>query len=170
MNENFSTQRREGAKTLGVRYVAGFMFTFDRDRVALIRKQKPVWQRGKLNGIGGKVEPGETAVQAMVREFQEETGYQTGEEMWSHFCAMHGENDGGEDSFHVDFFATTGAVSFLRSPEEEQIELILTDHINVRRNDMVENLPWLIALAIDHIHDGRPSMVTASYGKGTVTG
>jgi 8-oxo-dGTP pyrophosphatase MutT (NUDIX family) len=27
--------------------------------VLLIEKQKPAWQRGKLNGVGGKIEPGE---------------------------------------------------------------------------------------------------------------
>lgn len=42
--------------------------------VALIRKEKPEWQRNKLNGIGGKIEPGETSYAAMVREFREETG------------------------------------------------------------------------------------------------
>jgi 8-oxo-dGTP pyrophosphatase MutT (NUDIX family) len=38
-----------------------------------IRKNRPHWQAGKLNGIGGKVEPGENADQAMVRETLEET-------------------------------------------------------------------------------------------------
>jgi hypothetical protein len=37
-------------------YVCGFMFANDFTEVALIRKNKPEWQRGKLNGIGGKVE------------------------------------------------------------------------------------------------------------------
>jgi 8-oxo-dGTP diphosphatase len=37
-----------------MRYVLGFMFSSDHSEVALIRKRKPEWQRGKLNGIGGK--------------------------------------------------------------------------------------------------------------------
>lgn len=41
-------------------------------RVLLMRKTAPEWQRGFLNGPGGKQEPGETILQAMEREFQEE--------------------------------------------------------------------------------------------------
>ena len=55
-------------------YVAGFCFSECGGRVALIRKLKPEWQRGLLNGIGGKMEPGESLHSAMVREFEEETG------------------------------------------------------------------------------------------------
>lgn len=43
-------------------------------RVWLIKKSKPVWQRGLFNGIGGKIEPGETPYQAIRREFEEEAG------------------------------------------------------------------------------------------------
>lgn len=53
-------------------YVCGFAFTED-GRVLLIRKARPDWQAGLLNGIGGKVEKGETPTGAMMREFEEET-------------------------------------------------------------------------------------------------
>ena len=39
-----------------MKYVAGFMFSEDRRLVALIRKSKPEWQKGKLNGIGEKAQ------------------------------------------------------------------------------------------------------------------
>jgi 8-oxo-dGTP diphosphatase len=55
-------------------YVIGFLFTIERDRVLLVRKNRPEWQAGRLNGIGGKIEPGELAIDAMIREFKEETG------------------------------------------------------------------------------------------------
>ncbi len=55
-------------------YCLGFLFNIDRDSVLLIEKQKPPWQKGKLNGVGGLIEDGENAEQAMVREFYEETG------------------------------------------------------------------------------------------------
>jgi 8-oxo-dGTP pyrophosphatase MutT (NUDIX family) len=42
--------------------------------VMLIRKAKPAWQKGRLNLVGGKVEPGESFDQAAEREFGEETG------------------------------------------------------------------------------------------------
>lgn len=63
-------------------YVLGFMFTGDRKKVALIRKYNPPPQRGFLNGIGGKIEPGEVPIHAMVREFREETGVDTSTKAW----------------------------------------------------------------------------------------
>lgn len=56
------------------RYVVGFMFDPQRSEVLLIQKLQPEWQRGRWNGIGGHIEEGELAVDAMRREFLEETG------------------------------------------------------------------------------------------------
>ena len=36
-------------------YVCGLLFSVDRTRVLLIRKRRPAWQAGRLNGVGGKV-------------------------------------------------------------------------------------------------------------------
>ena len=55
-------------------YACGFLFSLDRTRVLLIRKRRPAWQAGKLNGLGGKVEPGESFHDALVRELCEELG------------------------------------------------------------------------------------------------
>lgn len=55
-------------------YVDGFLFNDDGTDVLLIRKTRPKWQAGKLNGIGGKVEEHECPANAMSREFAEETG------------------------------------------------------------------------------------------------
>jgi len=44
------------------------------DNVLLAIKDKPEWQRGKLNLVGGKIEPGESPSQAAIREVKEETG------------------------------------------------------------------------------------------------
>jgi 8-oxo-dGTP diphosphatase len=56
-----------------IRYSAGFLFSKDYKQVLLIKKEKPDWQRGLYNGVGGKVEPGETELNCMIREFEEET-------------------------------------------------------------------------------------------------
>lgn len=66
--------------------VCGFMFDKrTQELVALIRKKRPDWQAGKVNGVGGKIERGEKAHAAMVREFQEETGVKTAATAWELF-------------------------------------------------------------------------------------
>lgn len=136
------------------------MFDPEGTRVALIRKNKPAWQKGKLNGIGGKIEPGEDGAAAMVREFREETGCETTLDRWRHFLTMRGGEDGG---WRVEFFVAIGDLSQVRSAESEIVEIVWLEQIHAVRPDMVENLPWLIPLALDHLHDGRPAFVDALY-------
>jgi 8-oxo-dGTP diphosphatase len=74
-------------------YVLGFAFCKDYsgfNRVLLIRKNKPEWQAGKLNGVGGKVEEtiDPTTYYAMTREFQEETGFFSKPAAWKRFAIM----------------------------------------------------------------------------------
>lgn len=57
-----------------VRYVLGLVFNEDLSKVLLLRKNKPANQKGLLNGIGGKIEPGEMPAYAMTRECAEEVG------------------------------------------------------------------------------------------------
>lgn len=61
-------------------FVIGFVFFGN--FVLLIKKERPEWQKGKMNGIGGHVEDGETALQAMVREATEEAGPYIGGLKW----------------------------------------------------------------------------------------
>ena len=76
-----------------IMYVCGFIITSDFERVTLIKKIKPEWQKDKLNGIGGKIEKGEYPFQAMVRETKEETGIETTMLDWNSM----GESEEGYD-------------------------------------------------------------------------
>ena len=140
------------------------MFSEDKTEVALIRKQKPEWQKGKLNGIGGKCEIGEYDNFAMVREFKEETGNETSRDQWDLFCIMRGKNIDDEE-FEVVCFFTTGDLSKLKTMETEVVEIHKLQDINPLRNDMIENLCWLISLALDGLQDGRPSYTRVEYFK-----
>lgn len=118
-------------------YVVGFMF--DQNKVALVRKNRPSWQKNKLNGIGGHVEPGELHLQAMAREFEEETGYKTYACEWEHFCTLSGED------WTVSFYYNFGDTSMLQTTTDEEIVVIPISEVTVENS--ITNLTWLIPMA-----------------------
>lgn len=123
-------------------YVAGFLFSQDRTKVALIKKNKPEWQAGKLNGIGGKVEHGENARDAMEREFKEETGIDISWIRWNCFATING------DDYKCYFFRSfDDSVFDVRSMEEEQVYVISVNELS--NYPHIPNLKWLIPLALD---------------------
>lgn len=75
---------------------ATLMFIHDRGQVLLIRKKRG-FGKGKINGPGGKLDPGETELECAVRETQEELGLTAHDpvkrgELWFQFVdgmAMH---------------------------------------------------------------------------------
>ena len=75
-----------------IAYVNGFMIHRNTKRVLFIRKNRPAFQAGKWNGIGGKIEAHETRYQAMVREFEEEAGVKTQEQDWEHTITLQGRD------------------------------------------------------------------------------
>lgn len=130
------------------KYVVGFMFDKSMDEIALIRKNKPEWQAGLLNGLGGKIEANESALFAMRREFFEESGMATEVDRWKNFCSMSGKNNDSE-RFEIEFFYARGMLLELESKESEKIEIHRTYRICGGAEKTIGNLPWLVAAAVD---------------------
>lgn len=133
--------------------VVGFLFDDRRQQVALLIKDKPDWQKGKMNGIGGKIEAGEKPIDAMVREFREEAGVDTDENRWQHFASLQisptsgGRYDGGEITCFKCF--NTEYLQQVHSTTSEQVVVLALD--NVGNFDLVPGAKWLIPLALhDH--------------------
>lgn len=120
-------------------YCCGFMFDIERSRVALIRKVRPDWQAGKLNGIGGHIEAGESASEAMAREFFEETGYQTFGTDWKHFATLHGQE------YRVLFYYMYGKLEELKTTTDEEIVI---EYVDTLHNSVIPNLRFLIPMAL----------------------
>lgn len=134
-------------------YVLGFAFD-DIGRVALIRKNKPDWQRGRWNGVGGKVEPKELAVVAMSREFFEETGVMVPSTAWHRRGEMLG------DGWIVHVFRFAGSrVRAARTMEAEPITLWPVN--GLEGLTCIENVPALIALC--QIPESQPSGVSPTF-------
>jgi 8-oxo-dGTP diphosphatase len=117
------------------RYVAGFLFNHF-GQVALIRKIKPEWQAGFLNGIGGHIEQGETPLLAMRREFEEETGVKI--DLWHNFVTVKG------DGYEVHWFR-----SYVNEAELKQATKEKPDWYNPHdlSDDVLDNLHWLVPMA-----------------------
>jgi 8-oxo-dGTP diphosphatase len=121
-------------------YVAGFFFDDHAEKVALILKSKPEWQAGNFNAIGGKIEPGETPLDAMIRECEEEAGV-TAE--WHYRFTYQMENE-----FAVHFFTTFSSeqMDLIQSMEEEEISFF---NPMALPTNVVYNLRWIIPMLLD---------------------
>ena len=125
-----------------IRYVVGFCFKNDASHVLLIAKQRPAWQSGMLNGIGGKVENGETDVQAMVREFHEEAGVETGTGDWQLFAQL--PFPGGLVSFYR-LFNDTVFHAFVQTTVEHVVPVAID---MLPKLPTIPNLQYLIPMAV----------------------
>lgn len=119
--------------------------------VVLIRKNKPDWQRGKLNGIGGKVEHGETIRRAMQREFEEETGCWTSQNDWRQVAVLSYSDKNGQGDHATIFFFEMRDEHWNRKIETKTDEKVDWYDVNaiITSPTIVPNLRWLIPLALE---------------------
>lgn len=134
-------------------YVAGFAFDPSFQQVLLIRKTHPGWQAGKLNGVGGRIEPADAnSYQAMAREFAEETGIATISTDWRKLLVL----DSGPH--RIEFFRTVLDEATIRaahgqlSDTGETLEVHRVAAVHAMP-DKIPNLSWIVPLAA-YTHDG----------------
>ena len=144
-------------------YVVGFLFSKSLGQLVLVEKKRPEWQAGKCNGVGGKIEEGETDYEAMVREFREETGKEVTD--WVRFCTL-------KCRYATVYFFYAVAEDYYKvtSTTDEQIQLWDIDNVmetqtphpppswlvwlnnlisidTIERPQIIPNLRWLIQMA-----------------------
>ena len=129
-------------------YVLGFAFSPDTKRVALIRKNRPTWQAGKLNGIGGHLEANEQPHVAMVREFEEETGATV--LGWKHFLDIKGWAIMQEWRVTC-FMCRTHKLDELKTNTDEEVGIY--DVEKLYEQNTIPNLHWIIPMALDDTLD-----------------
>lgn len=127
-----------------IEYCLGFAFGPTRRGVILIKKQRPAWQAGLLNGVGGKIEHQENPYFAMEREFEEETGIVC--RSWKKFGYMYGQE------WALYLFTTVLSIDELASvePFKTDEEVILADSDNLF--GVIPNLMWLVPMAKYCLH------------------
>jgi 8-oxo-dGTP diphosphatase len=150
-------------------YVCGFLINREQRNIALVRKLRPAWQKGKLNGIGGKVEPNELPLDAMRREFAEETGYDSLQ--WTHFCTLGGNEDQCVDgkpwAVYCYYQFTDLQLPYIVSAKTDEEIVIRSLDVETglhRVEEALPNLSWLIPMALNHHRDAASSFtITENY-------
>lgn len=123
------------------KYTVGFMV--QNGLVLLIQKNRPRWQAGKMNGIGGHIEPNEEPSACMAREFYEETGIVSSQSDWVLKVILTG-ND-----WQVYFYLYIGGKSLFsaEAKTDEDLRIIPVKHL--WDWPVIPNLRWLIPLCTD---------------------
>ncbi len=129
-------------------YTVGFIFSEDLEKVLLIHKTAPDWQKGKINGIGGKLEEGEELVDCMVRETLEETGVKTEPDNWVYTGAIKGAGD----LISTFGYKYSGKLFDAFTFEKEKIEWFPVGKLP---ENMIMNLTWLIPLTLEKIRENK---------------
>jgi 8-oxo-dGTP diphosphatase len=134
-------------------FVLGFIFS--KERVLLIQKAKPEWQKGFMNGIGGKINEFEHPHVAMQRECREETGINIGTDAW-HLCiTMEVPNLDSKVYIFRTFqdFRTIHQVDLNRSDNPDEILCVSRlDDLNNKNflgADIIPNLKFIIPMLLD---------------------
>lgn len=123
-------------------YTVGFYLTPDFEQVCLIKKAKPPWQAGLLNGVGGSFEKDEDAQICMVREFTEEVGADSAN--WIEFAK--GTITCHQGPCIVHYMVNVGP---LFTPKEDLIEQAAWYQVDqLWTYPIVPNLAWLLPMAL----------------------
>jgi 8-oxo-dGTP diphosphatase len=139
-----------------IRSTLGFVYTPQLNKVLLIKKQKPVDHKDKLNGLGGKCEGKESYRNCLSREVLEECGLSLLPTSWKKIGSIKWAE------WHVEVFATI----FDGSPQTNHImianEVAWYSVKNIPKN-VIENLQWLIPVGIDSLTNKTPPKLKVNY-------
>jgi 8-oxo-dGTP diphosphatase len=140
--------------TPAIQYVLGFLFDTNLERVVLIRKTKPKWQSGLLNGVGGKVHTHEESDAAMRREFKEETGSSVTE--WHPFARLNGPD------WIVNCYCAVADALRVENTTDEQVEIAEVNSLSARR-DLLDNVAWLVLAARENWWSAASPVIEVRY-------
>jgi 8-oxo-dGTP diphosphatase len=138
-------------------------------QVLLIQKAKPAWQAGRMNGLGGKLEKGESFAQCGAREVEEESrrpGAAAGErgaidvapEEWRHFGVLRGAevyHHEASASFEIHLFSAFVPFEKMIAAEAatclavEPLRLLSLDALFLgEKLRVLPNVRWMVCMAL----------------------
>lgn len=123
------------------------------DVLMLFREKNP--NRGKWNGVGGKIEPSETPEEGCRREVLEETGLHVGSLLFRGMIALN-----GVECIYV--FISDDFTGELIHSDEGALDWKSVNWI-LESTDVVENIPLFINEVLDRYSE--PKVYDCSYGE-----
>lgn len=122
-----------------INYVVGFAFDESKENVLLMRKNRPDWQKGYLNGLGGHIEINEYPLHAMRREAYEEAGIDVS---WKYRAFIYKPNI---FNLYV-FYAYSDEIFNFQQKEDEILNIYNT--LKIYKEKMIHNLYFMIPYGI----------------------
>ncbi len=121
---------------------ATLAFVFDKklSQVLLIKKEKPVVHAGLLNGLGGKLETGESHLECVMREIEEEAGLKIAAGKWQRVGDLFWEN------WNVSIWTCVIDVPKNHTFPDQNVNWYAASPVP---KNSIENLEWLIPLSVD---------------------
>lgn len=116
-------------------FVLGFIT--DRKRVLLIRKNRPEWQKGLYNGVGGLVLLDETQTDAMIREAKEETNLDITN--WIKIDTLEYPND----KVVLHLFQATVSKKYISSYKTNTDEIVRIFKLNKLPKNILNDVPYI---------------------------
>lgn len=137
-------------------FTLGFIFDKTGNNVLLVHKMKPAWQAGRINGIGGKVEEGETPAECIARETLEEACLVIPATAWIYLGRI------STDNWEMHTFATTynGNMNDAKKGDYEEVAWFPVDELP---QGCIQNLTWLIPFARERMEENTEGTFQVRY-------
>jgi len=131
-----------------IKYTVVFIFNISCTKVMVILKNRPEWQRGCFNGIGGHMELNETPKQSIQREIFEETNLCIDPENLKLFHVL---NPPKVKVYFFKTFLSEFMMNTFKSKTDERLSIFDINEF-LQKPNIVSNLRWLIPMALDESH------------------
>lgn len=128
-------------------YTLAFLFDSNLENILLIEKNKPEWQKGYLNGIGGKFEKNESKFDCINREFKEETDLEIN--TWDYVGIYEGS------SFIIHIFTSTindQLLNLFKSITDEQVSIYRVNDILNNKHNILPSAKSAIVLILEKLN------------------
>lgn len=138
------------------RYTLGFIFTPFLDKVLLIHKVRPHWQKGRTNGIGGQAKVKETFVACISHKTLAETSLIINQTDWMCLGKLY------SDTWQVRVYSTIyfGKLSDAKSEKKEKVEWVSIKNLPL---NVIDHVRWIIPFAIDKMKNKKIDLFSVKY-------